>query len=204
MHSINVLIARAKDILQTEGLIGLARRGVSFWVYYSFRYGKFYLYKHKHDILKERNEADFMPRITNFTFKIVSTHKQADELAASTGFDFRQYFINARPALDKGAIAFCIFVDRELAHIGWVALTEEARKFVDSLPYRVDFDNKEACTGSTETIPKYRGNGLMAYGYFKRFQYLKERGDNSLPKCREYQQYHISKGTCQVWPSDIR
>ena len=116
-----------------------------------------------------------MPKIQDFTFKIVSTNQQADELATE-GIDFRSNFINARRGLDKGALAFCIFVERELAHIGWVAMTEEAKNTFDSLPYQVDFSNKEACTGGTVTIPKYGGKGLMVYGYFKRLQFLKERG----------------------------
>ncbi|HUV52935.1 MAG TPA: hypothetical protein VMW64_07655, partial [Dehalococcoidia bacterium] len=28
----------------------------------------------------------------------------------------------------------------------------------------------------TYTVPKYRGKGLMTYGYFKRFQFLNENG----------------------------
>ena len=55
-------------------------------------------------------------------------------------------------------------------------MTAEAKKPLDDLPYSVDFSNHEACTGGTVTIPKYRGKGLMAYGYLKRFQFLKERG----------------------------
>jgi hypothetical protein len=92
------------------------------------------------------------------------------------GSDFRRRFVTARRMLDKGAIAFCIFVKGEIAHIGWIALSEEAHKAVDNLPYRVGFLNHEACTGGTQTIPQYRGKGLMAYGYFKRFEFLREKG----------------------------
>ncbi len=115
-----------------------------------------------------------MPRIQNFTFKIISTTQQADELA-DEGFEFHA-LDGYRDDLNRGVIAFCVFVGRELVHIGWVAMTEEAKKSAEDLPYRVVFSNKVACTGGTRTIPKYRGNGLMAYGYFKRFRFLKERG----------------------------
>ena len=30
--------------------------------------------------------------------------------------------------------------------------------------------------GGTRTVPKYRGKGLMAYGYYERLEYLRERG----------------------------
>jgi len=171
--NISVLLGRAKDVLQKEGLIPVLRRGSALVASQFFQYDNFYLYEHK---LQERNEADFLPEIQDFTFKIISSNEEADKLAEAIGSDFRRRFVTARSRLDKGAIAFCIFVKGEIAHIGWVALSEEAHKAVDNLPYRVYFSNHEACTGATETIPEYRGKGLMAYGYFKRFQFLREKG----------------------------
>ena len=116
-----------------------------------------------------------MPRLQNLTVHIVSTNQQADELAAR-GFDCRSYYVYARRRLDKGAIAVCTFVKQELASIVWVAMTGEAKKTIDSHPYHVDFVHKEACTGGTQTIPKYRRKGLMKYGYYKVFQLLGEQG----------------------------
>lgn len=173
LHRLSAKLAAAKDILQTEGAVSLLRRGFDFSRRSLFQHGRYYLYEHS---LEERNEADFMPRIHDFVFKIISSNEEADELAASIGHDFRHCFINARRTLDKGAIAFCIFVDGRIAHIGWVALTEEAKQKIDCHPYEVEFANKIACTGGTETVPEHRGKGLMVYGYFKRFQYLREKG----------------------------
>jgi hypothetical protein len=167
------ILKRAEDILQTEGLKPLLTRGFDFVKAWSFLYGDYYLYEHT---LKERNEADFLPGIKDLTLEIISSNKEADELAVAIGFDFRRRFVRARSMLDKGAIAFCIFARGEIAHIGWVALNEEAHKAVDGLPYKVDFLNHEACTGGTLTIPEYQSKGLMAYGYFKRFEFLKEKG----------------------------
>jgi hypothetical protein len=173
---ISMLVAmfkRAKDILRTEGLKSLLTRGFDFASRLLLGYGDCYLYEYT---LKERNEADFLPKIQDFTLKIISSNEEADRLAEAIGSDFRRRFVTARSKLDKGAIAFCIFVKGEIAHIGWVALSEEAHKAVDNLPYRVDFSNHEACTGSTETIPEYRNKGLMSYGYFKRFEFLRGKG----------------------------
>ena len=167
------MLKRAKDILKTEGLKPLLTRGFDFVKVWFFEYGDYYLYEHT---LEDRNEADFLPNIQDYTFKIISSNEEADNLAEAIGSDFRRRFVKARKMLDKGAVAFCIFVKGEIAHIGWVALSEEAQKAVDNLPYKVDFSNHEACTGATETIPEYRGKGLMAYGYFKRFQFLREKG----------------------------
>jgi hypothetical protein len=166
------LLRRAKEILQTEGLLPLLRRGFIFLVGYFFRYQRYYLYEHT---IKPRNEADFLPKTRDFTFEIVTTTRQADELAAA-GFKFGSHALNDRGGLEKGAVAFCFFIDGELAHLGWVALNEAAKNSFDTLPYRVGFAGKQACTGGTWTNPKYRGRGLMVYGYFKRFEFLREQG----------------------------
>jgi hypothetical protein len=167
------MLKRARDILQTEGLKPLLTRGFAFVGDCLLEYGDYYLYEYT---LKERNEADFLPEIQDFTFKIISSNEEADKLAEAIGSDFRRRFVKARNKLDEGAIAFCIFVKGEVAYIGWVALSEETHKAVDNLPYRVDFLNHEACTGGTETIPQYRNKGLMAYGCVKMFQFLKGQG----------------------------
>lgn len=169
----SVLFTRARYILKDEGLMALLSRVVTFSTRRFLQYGAYSLYEHT---MKERNEAAFMPNIQNFTFKVISTNLQADELVRGGFGDFRQHFTHARRALNKGAIAFCIFVGPELAHIGWVAMTEEAKRTFDALPYRVDFSAGQACTGGTVTMPKYRGNGFMTYGYFKRLQFFYDRG----------------------------
>jgi len=166
------LLERAAEIFQTEGLLALLRRGFIFLVGYFFYYNRCYLYEHT---IKPRNEADFLPKVSDFTFKIITTTGQADELAAA-GFNFGTHHPNARRDLDKGAAAFCFFINGELAHLGLVAMNEAAKNSFDSLPYRVDFSGKQACTGGTWTNPKYRGRGLMVYGYFKRFEFLREQG----------------------------
>ena len=106
-----------------------------------FDYGEYFLYEHS--LLIERNEADYLPKIRDFTLKIVGNNREADELAAAIGSDFRRRFVLARRNLDKGAIAFCIFVNGEVAHIGFVAMSEEAKNTVDHMPYKVDFSNNE-------------------------------------------------------------
>ena len=167
------LIPRAREVLREEGAGSVLKRGLPIVKSWFFEYGNYYLYEH---ILEDGNEADFLPKIKNFTFNTVSSNEEADALAQSTGVDFRKHFIDSRKRLEKGAIAFCVFIDGEAAHTGWVALNEEARKSVDSLPYEIDFANGEACTGGTGTLTKYRGKRLMVYGYFKRFQFLREKG----------------------------
>lgn len=169
------LINRARYILKTEGLAVLVGRTLLYLKRRLFLFGHFYLYEY---IMREMNEADYMPEIQGFTLKVVSTNRQADEIVNEGFKDFRDcpVMMNARRCLDKGAIAFCFFVGREFAHIGLVAMDEEAKNTFDILPYRVDFSHGQACTGGTVTMPKYRGNGFMIYGYFKRLEFLREKG----------------------------
>jgi hypothetical protein len=174
MGNLGFLLRRAREIYQTEGLLPLLRQGLLFLIGYLFRYENYYLYEHT---LRARDEADFLPKARDFALKIVTTRRQADELAA--GFDFGSHLLSARPKLAKGAVAFCLFVGGELAHIAWLAMSQEAKDSFAPLPYRVNFADRQGCTGGAWTHPRYRGKGLMVYAYFKRLQFLREKGFKS-------------------------
>jgi hypothetical protein len=165
-------VSRVIYILRHEGWIALTMQVFNFVSQRLFQYGNYYLYEH---IMTERNEADFLPKFKNFTAHMVTSAQQGDELKAQ-GYNIYTNSINTRNRLDKGAIAFCVFIEKDLAHIGWSALTEKGMESFEPFPYRVNFDKQEACTGGTETVTKYEGHGLMTYGYFKRFQFLYEKG----------------------------
>jgi hypothetical protein len=172
------LFTRAKQIFQTEGLIPLFRQAFAFVVWRFFEYETLYLFEHSTDNVRKLDEADFMPKIDNFTLKIISTNHEADELEAK-GLEFLQFrspLNNDRDRLEKGAIALCIFIGRELAHIHWIAVTEEAMEILGEPPYRVDFSNNEACSGGSWTNPKYRRRVISNYVNFKALQFLDERG----------------------------
>jgi hypothetical protein len=172
---VSALLSRAMDILRREGPVEVTRRGLRYISQSLFRYGTFDLYEHSIEL---RDEDRFRPKVWDFTFRIVSSNEEADDLVREGFEDIRRLpvLVDVRKCLDSGAIAFCFFAGQELAHIGWVALSEEAKSCFDNLPYRVRFSNAQACTGGTVTLPKYRGNGFMQYGYFKRFQFLQAKG----------------------------
>jgi hypothetical protein len=170
------LFTAAIRIFQTEGLLPLLSRGSTFLLSYFFKWRAYYLYEiDVSKALKQNKEADLLPKVQNFTLKIVYTSEQADGLVRG-GFDFQDQATTIRKRLSKGAIAFCIFVGHELANIGWITLTQQAKDSITELPYKVDFANNEACTGSAVTAPKYRNKGLMRYNYYKRLEFLKENG----------------------------
>ena len=167
------LLKRVKEILQTEGVISLVRRGLPFLVERFFKYQRLYLIQH--DLSQEKYKSDILPRMAKFTFKMISTNEEADELEADS-LRFRSYVAKAREKLEAGAIAFCIFVEQELACICWVAMTQRAKDALAEPPYRVDFSNNEACHGGWWTNPKYRGMGLGPFCSVKSLQFLMDGG----------------------------
>ncbi len=169
------LFRRARYVLRTQGPVKLIDLGLTYLRRQIADYGTFYLYEHT---VKDRSEADFLPRIKDFQVEVVSGNQEADDLAAR-GLEMRTYSALARRKLDKGGTAVCIFVKGELAHVGWMATTAGAKSTCDDLPYFVDFAHGQGCTGGTVTMPKFEGNGFMTYGYFKRLQLFKEKGFNT-------------------------
>ena len=170
---VSLLLAKAKHIIRTEGLFVLLRRGFESYV---FHYDYCYFQKVDLNALGEMNEANFLPRFEDFTFTIIRTNEEADELAIALNHDFRECFVDARSKLDQGAIAFCAFVNGEIANIGWMALTEQAKNAIDDVTLKVDFSNSESYVGKMETVPKYRGMGLMSYTSYRMYQFRKENG----------------------------
>jgi hypothetical protein len=175
MINMAALMARAKQIYQTEGLLPLVRQALMFVLRWFFQYGTYYLYETDiPEAFKGKTKAECMPRIQNFAFRVVATNEEADGLEAE-GHEFRSQIASARQKLDNGAVAFCTFIDKELAHIGWLAMTEEAKKMLDPLPYKIDFTKNEVHTGGVWTNPKYRRLRLETHCSFKRLQFLNER-----------------------------
>jgi len=172
IRRLKVYGARAKRILVNEGFIVLAGRAIAFIWRNIFSKGAFYLYQHE---VIERDEKKFLPRIDNYEVHIVHSNEEADELEAN-GLEFRSYHANAHVRLDSSGIAFCVFQDKKLMHIGWLAMSPEAKKMIDPLPYQVSFSKKQGCTGGTFTVPEYRGKGLMLYVYWLRLNYLWQQG----------------------------
>jgi GNAT superfamily N-acetyltransferase len=173
VNTFAVVRARAADILRTEGFTPLLRRSLSRVAQRFLHHESCYLYELA---LVDRDEADFRPRADNYTLKVFRSGEEADDWAAAAGFDFRERHLGAANKLEGGAIAFCAFIGRQLAHIGWVAMSPEAKAAMRQAPYRVDFPNGEACTGGMWTDPRYRRLGLARYVYFKRCQFLRDNG----------------------------
>lgn len=173
----NGLFYKAKYIYQQEGFASLLKKTFNVIPRLFYERGTYYL---RTEILRRKNEIDYLPRIKNYILQIVTDTEKLSELIAD-GYDLSLLNISqAMYRLNKGAKATLISVDKELAYIGWMAMTEEAKSTFNNYPYKVDFDNGEVCIGDTLTNPKYRRLGLHTYAMFKQGEYLILNGAKKL------------------------
>ena len=175
MNRMSLQFVEGKSVYRREGVVSLVTRGVRLLTGYFFKYETSYLFAYATRDVENVSEADFMPRIDGFAFRLVSTTDEADDLEAE-GIESGSWPPGYREKLEKGAIAGCVFVGRELAHIVWIGLSEEAKAALQQPPYEVDFANNECCRAGGWTHPKYRGNGFARYAYFRTNRFLHDRG----------------------------
>jgi len=176
----------------------MLRRAFLFLAYCLLEYRSYYLTEHSHENIQQLKEADFMPKVNDFTFKIVTSSQEADELEAH-GYEFRSYphGFDDRKALDSGAIAFCIFVGGDLASVGWTATTQYAKDSFDQSRFKGDFSGEDAFIGAVWTNPKYRRMGFRTYRVFKIRQFLLDKGIATTRGC-------VTKGNIAGLVSGIR
>lgn len=171
-NKLQALSLRSRFIAKQDGLLTLIARSLLYTSEYFFHFGTFILYEDTPDL---EDKANNLPELKDISVQIISTREQADKLAAN-GLDLNAYTTNATEKLDKGAIAFCIFVGGEFAHVGWVTTNQRAKDAFEPYPFHVDFLNNEAGIAGGMTIRKYRGKGLAVYSVYVRLKYLGEKG----------------------------
>ncbi len=114
------------------------------------------------------------PQIKDFTFKVINTVTELDELIDG-GYDLVMNIRKIKRGLKKGMVAFLIFVERELASIGWALMTEKSKANLRGYPYNEDLD-RQACVVDDWTNPKFRGSSISSYIKHERQQLLKKQG----------------------------
>jgi len=175
VNTLTELIRRAALIYRTEGLLPLARRASAYTAGRLFKYETYYLYQNDGSAYRRRSDTDSAPEVEGLSFRVVCTNEEADALEAQ-GFQFRDYADDAMSKLNHGAIAFCIFIGHELANIGWLCTTQQAKDSLNEPPARVDFANGEAWAGGSWTNPRYRRMGLYRYNSLKMVEYWLQKG----------------------------
>lgn len=170
--SVNELFQRGIYVLQKEGLGSFLGQFFSYLTGFFYRRGSYYIYEKP---LSKKEQFTFTSKLAKVEVKIITTLEEFKQLG-SKGYDFKAMLFKER--LKKKAVAFCAFVNKELAHVTWVAFNEEAKNEVDNMPFKLKFQAKEACSGASFTNPKFRGKGLLSYIYAVIFPYLVQRGIN--------------------------
>jgi hypothetical protein len=164
------LARRGRTILREEGFTAFMKRAALFLKKsFSVNYSSYYIYENRLE------GPQFEPKIEGASLKIVSAPEEFDRLAAE-GLILLPWDIKVlKNKAARGAIAFCAFVGRNLAHVTWLALSEEAKNTVDPFPTKIDWQ-REAWSGSSRTNAKFQRMGLYSYVYSEIFRYLKEIG----------------------------
>jgi hypothetical protein len=165
------LLGRAWSLAQREGPVRLVSVVIR---RYLFDSRTFLLYEYDHASEACRR---LPPLPEGFDESFVENNEVADAIAEKR-CDFRRLVPAARHALDCAAVALCIYHGDEVAHVGWLATTERARRSLDPLEFEVAFDRGVAWLGSVYTVPKFRNRGLLTYSALRRFAYVREAGFN--------------------------
>lgn len=168
--SINVIFKRGIYVLKKEGVWTFLKRVLSFLGGFFYSWGTYYIYE---KALTKDEKYFFKPKMQNIEIKIISTTEEFEQLIFN-GYNFKEMLFKDK--LKKGAVAFCIFLDKELIQVTWVALNERAKKELNSLPYKVEFNKKEVYSGTVFTESCYKGKNLLGYTYSHIFPYLAQKG----------------------------
>ena len=131
---------------------------------------------------------------------IIEDCNEAEHFVHSTGL-----IDQINEGLERQAKAFCIFVDKNLVHITWLALNNESKKFVDDWPMKIDWSNT-GVWGLAYTHPNFRKNGFYQYTHkqiqkfllsknikFNRFT-IKKRNIPSISAMSKFKPKNIAKG----------
>lgn len=169
------LYRAAKRVYSTEGATALTREGLRFVTRRLYRRESYYCYTYALSEAADDSTDEITPTIEGLTSMMVRSNEQADELELQ-GLEFRSRSPRSRRALDAGAVAHCMFVGRELASVGWIVTTEEAKAALGDPPHKVDFAHGEACTTAVWTNPAFRRMGLGHYGAVVRDCFLLDSG----------------------------
>jgi hypothetical protein len=166
---ISSLAARVSLIIRIEGWAAFLNQAFSYCRGRVFSFGTYYLYEKNIHFTAESPGSK--PRV-ECEFKLISDINQLNSLV-SEGYDPKvRSFIWK---LEKGALAFCIFVHKELASVTWVGFDMQAKREIDNLPFTVEFKMGEVCSGASFTQPAFRGLELLRYTYLHIFNYLIQR-----------------------------
>jgi hypothetical protein len=175
-NNIGLLHQRAIGILHRYGLWAFAKGMFLYLLANGLK---------KDEIVVCSNDCSTIPDIRlnldGLEMKTISSPIEVNSLIAQ-GFSFDNYntfyrdVYDLKATLGKGSVLFAAFVKKDLASIVWVAFNEKARRDIDNMPYKVNYELGETCHGGSETFPQYRNRGIHSYNLCRMYRFLKEKG----------------------------
>jgi hypothetical protein len=163
---------KATLYIQREGLIAFVEQLFSVFKNKVFLYQEHYIFQKNFNNVT--NSDCFAPKVNDYYFKVISTIEEMSELLKkgySINLPFSISTFNER--LNQGQIAFCIFIEKDLAYSCWAVVNNNVR--IHPPLNNINYE-KEAYCWYDITGLQYRKLGLHTYGSFKRLEYLKEIG----------------------------
>ena len=196
------LVGRARKLFASEGLSGLLGGMVRFArapIRQLFCRSSYYV--HEFDLAALDDDYSF-PLAEGLEVHVIESDVDAEALAQSGYEDFRLVVPHSDRRLRSGAVGFCAYIDRRVAHTAWVGVTHRAKQSFDELPYEVGFERDEGCSGGSWTFPAYRGKGIYRHVMWHRLRYLRDHGCSV---CRDATEVSNAPGIVgqAVFPSRI-
>jgi len=178
-------VKRAASLLRTEGTAGLAQGAVRYVRHLAHR-----VYWQEDFVIYETDTKGYAlglvaPSIDGLEVQVLGSESDVQRLVTEGYEDVRRVVRPAARRLQHGAVGFCAFVNREVAHVAWVALTQEVQVALDLFPYFVDFDNGEAWWGGSLATGRYRNLGIYRHVMAWRLRYCHELGCHVLVDATE-------------------
>ncbi len=167
-------ITRWWDILKKEGLLTSINRAFSFIKWLIYRNETLYLYRST--VAGNEAKLDSIDEPEGYTFKIITGIDQVKKLI-DDGFQLDSFLLANDKRLRHGAIALCIFKEKQLVYMSWLAMTEKATNAVTDIPISIDFAAKEAYVARTFRNPKHwrTSGGFTLFMHFSILRYLRQR-----------------------------
>ena len=117
---------------------------------------------------------------------IVESREDVLKLSEDGCDNLLESFYDMGRRLDAAGGAACVFLGREFASIDWIAFSDRAKREIEPLPIKVDFENGEAVSGAAFTVRRFRGRGIGTYRVSRQAAYLQSLG------------YHVCYSTIAV------
>ena len=161
------LSRRAADVLRRDGVFGAASRSLAWLGRLVYEKNDFLIFDH------DLRPTDFTPRASNFTVTAICSPGDLGRLPESVRNALDPIGRRLRPHMETRGMIYCVVVDGKLAHQCWVGT--QRSDLIDPIGAHLNYD-RLAYLGAGETLPAFRGQGMLPLVLCEICKTLKSRG----------------------------